>query len=101
MAQVTDWLDDFSGGVNMFLPKNKIGKNSFPLAVNTALIPAESGGVGIGKRPGFSLKGLLKKKQNVVLNESSSQVSFRLYDVDRNGQVEPQELIKILSAMVS
>lgn len=94
MAQVTDWLDDFSGGVNMFLPKNKLDKNTFPLAINTALIPAESGGVGIGKRPGFSLKGLLggtagtyASGLGLFAHNNAGTVTEHLIAVDNEGLV--------------
>lgn len=54
-----EWLDDFSGGINLSLPKNKLPTNVFPRGVNTALLPLSGGGVGVTKRPGFSLKGTL------------------------------------------
>ena len=59
MAGNIEWMDDFSGGVNLTLPKNKIPPNTFPKSINTALLPVLGGGAVLGKRPGFSLKGIL------------------------------------------
>ena len=52
----TEWINDFSGGVNLALPADKLVTGVSPRAFNTALIPLQDGGgLMLGPRPGKRL----------------------------------------------
>ena len=89
-----EWVNDFSGGMDMFLPKTKINKNTFPRGINTALLPTEGGGSVLGKRPGFSLKGLLGGSAGtygtglgLFAHNNAGTVTEHLIGVDNTGLV--------------